>query len=67
MKRKWPQLYNVMPVGFKMPDDFPAWASVKEQKPNALWIWKPVAQSCGRGIRLFGSQTLTSDEEKKLS
>jgi len=66
MKRQFPQHYDIMPAGFVLPDDYPAWASAREQNPGALWIWKPVNSACGRGIRLFNS-TIPPAVDRKLS
>jgi len=66
MKRQFPQHFNIMPVGFVMPDDFQAWMAAREQTPGALWIYKPANLSCGRGIKLISSSN-SSASDKKLS
>ncbi|CAE6915918.1 TTLL5 [Symbiodinium natans] len=65
MKRQFPKDYNIMPLSFSLPEDGQAWAQAREQNPEALWIWKPVNLSCGKGIRLLES-SLAPSVEKKL-
>merc|ERR1719382_2250963 len=55
MKRQFPKHFDIMPAGFTMPEDAQAWAAARESNPSALWIYKPVCGSCGKGIRLFDS------------
>lgn len=64
MKRQFPQQYDIMPITFIMPDDFAAWAAYREQKPNALWIYKPANSACGRGIKLLGSNSSPAADKK---
>lgn len=66
MKRQFPQTYDIMPHGFILPEDHRAWVSARKQNPNALWIYKPADQSCGKGIRLYGS-ALEASTDKKLA
>merc|ERR1719316_1942981 len=56
MKRQWPTEYSIFPQSFCLPHDSTSWETARKEQPNALWIWKPVASSCGRGIKIFSSQ-----------
>jgi len=66
MQRKAPLHFDITPPSFVLPDDWRAWELSREQQPGALWIWKPVNSSCGRGIRVLKS-TLDAAAEKALS
>lgn len=63
MKRQHPQHFDIMPMGFVLPDDYQAWCSAREQDPSALWIWKPPNAACGKGIRLLSSNVKPSVEK----
>jgi hypothetical protein len=56
MKRQWPTMYDIFPQSFCLPQDCSLWDMAREEQPKSLWIWKPVASSCGRGIKIFPSQ-----------
>lgn len=66
MRRQWPKDYNIAPTGFVMPEDFQAWVTAREQAPEALWIWKPINSSCGRGIHLLSS-AVPANTDRKLA
>jgi len=38
-----------------LPKAFQTWEGIRARQPDAIWIWKPCSQSCGRGIRVFNS------------
>jgi Tubulin-tyrosine ligase family len=42
------------PETFEMPDDRAALLAAAKKEPRAIWIYKPAADSNGRGIRLLG-------------
>lgn len=65
MQRKWPQDFDITPQCYVLPDDLRVWMTAQEQHPSALWIWKPVNSSCGRGIKLLRSNA-GADAEKIL-
>mmetsp|Transcript_81218 Transcript_81218/g.143219 ORF Transcript_81218/g.143219 Transcript_81218/m.143219 type:complete len:816 (+) Transcript_81218:109-2556(+) len=67
MKRQFPKDFNIMPAHFTLPDDAQSWAQAREQQPSALWIWKPVNLSCGKGIRLFSAHVPAATEKKLAS
>jgi len=66
LQRQFPQMPAVMPQAYVLPGDMRAWEAAREAHPKALWIWKPVNSSCGRGIRVVRS-TLDPAFEKKVS
>jgi tubulin polyglutamylase TTLL4 len=47
--------YNFVPDTFLLPDDRSLLESRMKQEPDALWIIKPPASSCGRGIKVVSS------------
>lgn len=63
MKRQHPQHFDIMPMGFVLPEDYQAWCSAREQDPGALWIWKPPNAACGKGIRLLSCNVKPSVEK----
>mmetsp|Transcript_48038 Transcript_48038/g.88471 ORF Transcript_48038/g.88471 Transcript_48038/m.88471 type:complete len:988 (+) Transcript_48038:177-3140(+) len=66
LQRQFPQMPSLMPQAYILPGDMRAWEAAREAHPKALWIWKPVNSSCGRGIRVVRS-TLEPAFEKKVS
>lgn len=66
MKRQWPSEYDIFPQSFCLPADSNFWENAREADPKGLWIWKPVASSCGRGIKILSSQ-IQSNVAKELS
>mmetsp|Transcript_16182 Transcript_16182/g.37186 ORF Transcript_16182/g.37186 Transcript_16182/m.37186 type:complete len:991 (+) Transcript_16182:152-3124(+) len=66
LQRQFPQMPCIMPQAYVLPGDARAWEAAREAHPKALWIWKPVNSSCGRGIRVVRS-TLDPSFEKKVS
>jgi hypothetical protein len=55
MRRKFGEEYEICPQTYLMPEDHKRLTAERETDPKALWILKPVASSCGRGIRLLGA------------
>mmetsp|Transcript_24066 Transcript_24066/g.55945 ORF Transcript_24066/g.55945 Transcript_24066/m.55945 type:complete len:753 (-) Transcript_24066:67-2325(-) len=63
-KRQFPgSSFDIMPTTFVLPEEHAAWVAAREQHPSAVWIWKPVNSSCGRGIRLLQSKVEASVDE----
>jgi len=62
MQQKFGKEYQITPQGYILPKAFQAWDAARQRQPDALWIWKPCSQSCGRGI-----QVLSSDIPKEQS
>ena len=57
-KRKFPNEYNFVPNTYILSTDFERFNQVKEQAENTtLWILKPCASACGRGIKLINKKT----------
>ena len=57
-RREFGEDYNICPTTYIMPDDFKFFQQDREDNPGALWIKKPVASSCGRGIKMVSSSTV---------
>ena len=53
MKRKFGEDYNICPLTFILPEDYSRLCVERDSDAKALWIMKPVASSCGRGIRMI--------------
>jgi len=65
MQRRFGQDYRVMPQSFVLPGSAASWACARTRQPDALWIWKPCGQSCGRGIKVL-RPSMTEEEAKAL-
>ena len=46
------EVYNFVPQGWILPNDYITWKKVCKRKRNQTFIMKPPASSCGRGIKL---------------
>jgi hypothetical protein len=57
--------YSITPIGYQLPEAGASFAAARRREPDALWIWKPLTGSCGRGIKVFSSQD-ESNEQRKL-
>lgn len=58
MKRGFGSDYEICPMTYLFPEDYARFQSDKEMaEPNALWILKPAASSCGRGIKVISRKT----------
>eukprot|EP00928_Gymnodinium_smaydae_P090317 TRINITY_DN74145_c0_g1_i1.p1 TRINITY_DN74145_c0_g1~~TRINITY_DN74145_c0_g1_i1.p1 ORF type:complete len:751 (-),score=192.06 TRINITY_DN74145_c0_g1_i1:69-2321(-) len=57
---------NITPPAYVLPKATLAWDAARVRQPDAIWIWKPCSQSCGRGIRVLSS-TLKPEEARDLS
>lgn len=66
MQRRWPKLFDITPMSYVLPGSAGPWGAAREQRPEALWIWKPVNSSCGRGIRVLPSD-LGPELERRLA
>ncbi|CAM9806442.1 unnamed protein product, partial [Laminaria digitata] len=56
---------DVTPDGFILPGDRRAWLKSVEEEPKAIWIVKPPASSCGRGIRVISRSGVGSVSKSK--
>ena len=58
LKRSFPTEYNFVPNTYLLASDFNRFTAAKESSDNkSLWIMKPCASACGRGIKLVGKKT----------
>ncbi len=46
-------VYRFFPRTHVMPEDREAFLAAAARAPSALWIYKPCADSCGRGVRML--------------
>lgn len=54
MKRKFPEEYAFVPQTYLLSCEWERFINVmQERKTKSLWILKPVANSCGRGIKVL--------------
>ncbi|CAM9488701.1 unnamed protein product, partial [Hapterophycus canaliculatus] len=56
---------EITPDGFVLPADRRAWLKAVEAEPKAIWIVKPPASSCGRGIRVINKGSVGSVSKTK--
>lgn len=56
MRRIHGMCYEIAPTTYIFPDDFKRWQLDREQTKQ-MYIMKPSASSCGRGIRIIGKNT----------
>jgi tubulin polyglutamylase TTLL4 len=58
MRRIFGQAYEIAPTTYIMPEDYKRWCSDREiQNFKYMYIMKPCASSCGRGIKIIGKKT----------
>lgn len=57
MRRKHGLDYEICPKTYILPEDYSRLQMELEAEPKSLWILKPSASSCGRGIRLINSNS----------
>jgi tubulin polyglutamylase TTLL4 len=57
MRRAHGRHYDFIPATYILPEDFRRFTTEREEDSKALWIVKPAASSCGRGIRVIGKST----------
>lgn len=57
MKKSFPKDFDICPQTYLLPDDYKKLSFDREaDKKNALFIMKPNAASCGKGISILGPQ-----------
>ncbi len=55
MKRAFPQEYDICPHTYLLPDEYKKLAADRDADNNkTLYIMKPNASSCGKGISVLG-------------
>jgi len=66
LQHRFGREYQITPQGYILPKAFMAWDAARLRQPDALWIWKPCSQSCGRGIMVL-SGDMPKDVLRDLS
>jgi hypothetical protein len=57
MKKAFPKDFDICPQTYLLPEDYKKLSFDREaDKKNALFIMKPNAASCGKGISILGPQ-----------
>ena len=56
MKRNFGDEYEICPLTFILSEEYPKLLAEREADPKSFWIIKPVASSCGRGIKLISKK-----------
>ena len=67
MRIKHPKEFTIAPMSYLLSEDFEAFQQEREREQNGLWILKPVAASCGRGIKVIQNTTRVSKREGILA
>lgn len=57
MRRSFGEEYDFCPQTFVFPEDFVRFQREREARPSDLWILKPAASACGRGIRVLSNKS----------
>ncbi len=66
MRRRCGVAYDFLPQTYILPGDRPHLLKCTHRSPQALWIKKPCASSCGRGIRILNSNGVAKLPKKKV-
>jgi tubulin polyglutamylase TTLL4 len=63
LKSKFGDDYNIAPLSFVLPEENGKFQMERDQgdPKKGLWILKPSASSCGRGIKIIGRKTIIND------
>lgn len=66
MKRKFGTEYNICPPTYILPNDYKRFVADFKMKENskAMWIIKPSASSCGRGIKVVSAASKVPKNKK---
>lgn len=54
---RFPDEFEISPFTYIIPDDYRNFDKDRENNPDGLWILKPAASSCGKGIKLITSSS----------
>ena len=57
MRRAFGEDYNICPATYLLPEDYDRFLRERDEHPTQLWICKPVASACGRGIKVLSNKT----------
>jgi len=64
---KFPTDCQISPMSYILSEDFELFQSERERDPAQLWILKPVASSCGRGIKVVTGTAKINKKEGILA
>lgn len=65
---RFPKEYDITPMTYIFPEDDERFEADREAEDSGvLYILKPVAASCGRGIKVIGQKTFISRKEGYLA
>ena len=67
LRTKHPGDFAIAPMSYLLSDDYEAFQKEREREPDCLWILKPVAASCGRGIKIIDKNTSIRKKEGILA
>ena len=67
LRTKHPGDFAIAPMSYLLSDDYEAFQKEREREPDCLWILKPVAASCGRGIKIIDNSTTIRKKEGILA
>ena len=67
MRSKFPKDFIVAPISYLINEEYEAFLAERDRDPTALWILKPVAASCGRGIKIINSTQRVNKKEGMLA
>ena len=67
MRSKFPKDFAIAPLSYLIQEEYEAFLAERERDKSALWILKPVAASCGRGIKIVDSTQRVSKKEGMLA
>ncbi len=63
LKRLHGREYNICPTTYVFPEDYNRFMHEKDLTEGQIWILKPHAASCGRGIKLLGPGSVLGIKE----
>lgn len=67
LRIKFPTDFVIAPMSYLLTEDWEEFQMEREREPTTLWILKPVAASCGRGIKVIQSHTKINKREGILA
>lgn len=64
MRRSFPTHYDFVPFTYLLPGDYERFESARQSaNKSQLWIMKPAAAACGRGIKMVGRDTKVQNKK----
>ena len=67
LRIKFPTDFLIAPMSYLLSEDYDLFQQERERDPGALWILKPVAASCGRGIKIIQHNSKINKREGILA